>query len=152
MTSGHVLLVGDDLCARANVLEHVGYLVACCACEADALRKTLVHSVDAVLFQCMPEPPSPALLSTCSALTHAPIVLFADSNSAFNSSDFELVVPNLRNPREWSGLPANRNAGHEPSSLTNRNQKSDACIESCLKVHFVHQALSRNYRVPPPHA
>jgi hypothetical protein len=101
MTSGHVLLVGDDLCARANVLEHVGYLVACCACEADALRKTLVHSVDAVLFQCMPEPPSPALLSTCSALTHAPIVLFADSNSAFNSSDFDLVVPNLCNPREW---------------------------------------------------
>jgi hypothetical protein len=101
MTSGQVLFVGDDLCARANVLEHVGYSVVRCACDVDAVRNALVGWVDAVLFQCTPEPPSEAVLSMCRTITDAPILLFADQNSFFNPGDFDVVVRNLCNPRDW---------------------------------------------------
>ena len=101
MTSGHILFVGVNLCARANILEHVGYSVVRCDCDENALRKALAHSVDAVLFQCTPEPPSGAVLSACRSLTNAPILLFADHNSSFNPSDYDVIVPNLCNPREW---------------------------------------------------
>ena len=101
MVSGNVLFVGDDLCARADVLKHVGYKVARCACDADALGRALRHPVDAVLFQCRPEPPSEAVLSTCRALTNAPILLFEDHNSSFNPRLFDVVVPNLCSPRDW---------------------------------------------------
>ena len=102
MTCGHILFVGHDVCARVSVLEHVGYTVATCACEADAMRQALAAgSVDAVLFQCTPEPPSRMLLGTCRVLTNAPIVLFADRESPYLRSDFDAVVPNLCEPREW---------------------------------------------------
>jgi hypothetical protein len=105
MTSGHILFVGDDICARVDVLKHVGYTVMTCACEVEALRKALVekdaNQVDAVLFQCVPEAPSRDLVSACRAMTHAPVVLFADRDSSFRPGDFDAVVPNLCDPREW---------------------------------------------------
>ncbi len=80
----------------------MGYGVEACVCEADALRQALAAgAVDAVLFQCTPEPPSRMLLGTCRALTSAPIVLFADRESPFRGGDFDAVVPNLCEPREW---------------------------------------------------
>lgn len=102
MTSGHILFVGQDVCARVRVLEHMGYSVATCPCEADALRQALAAGdVDAVLFQCTPEPPSGMLLGTCRLLTSVPIVLFADRTSQFRLHDYDAVVPNLCDPQEW---------------------------------------------------
>jgi len=102
VTSGHILFVGEDMCARIEVLEHTGYRVANCACETDAIRDALVgNRFDAVIFQCMPEPPSVPLLSTCRTFSSAPFVLFADRNSPFHVRDYDAVVPNLCNPREW---------------------------------------------------
>lgn len=101
MVCGNILFVGDDPCARVDVLEHVGYKVARCACDAEALGEALGHPVDAVLFQCTPEPPPASVLSTCRALTKAPVLLFADHNACFNPRDFDVIVPNLCNPRDW---------------------------------------------------
>lgn len=117
VTYGHILFVGEDICARLEVLEHTGYRVARCPCETDAIRDALAgNRFDAVIFQCTPEPPSPLLLSTCRTLSSAPFVLFADRNSPFHVRDFEAVVPNLCNPREWlSDLKAVIATYHHPS-------------------------------------
>lgn len=102
MTAGHILFVGEDICARVEVLEHSGYRVANCACEPDAVRDALGSDrFDAIVFQCTPEPPSRVLLSICRGLTRAPLLLFADRNSPFVARDFDAIVPNLCNPREW---------------------------------------------------
>ena len=102
MTAGHILFVGEDICARVEVLEHSGYRVSGCACEVNALRDALRQGVfSAVVFQCTPEPPSRLLLSTCRGLTRAPLLLFADRNSPFIARDYDAVIPNLCNPREW---------------------------------------------------
>lgn len=102
MNTGKILYVGDDICARVNVLEHVGYTVATCDCETASLREALTSSsFDAVLFQCIPEPPGQQLLDLCRALSGAPLVIFADYQLSFNLRDFDAVVPVLSNPRVW---------------------------------------------------
>lgn len=134
MNTGMILFVGDDLCARINVLEHVGYTVITSVCNADSLRDAFAaKQFDAVIFNCFPEPPSRMLLDLCHTLSRAPLVIFADHQSSFHVRDFEVVVPNLCGPREWlsqlaAAIAFNRNPdrakrprsepyapGHEPN-------------------------------------
>jgi hypothetical protein len=133
MASGNILFVGDDPCARADVLEHVGYKVARCACDTDALGQALRHPVDAVLFQCRPEPPSEAVLSTCRKLTNAPILLFADHNSFFNTRDFDVVVPNLCNPREWLSELGGMIASYRDRERSKSPQAASPVVETTRK-------------------
>lgn len=134
MISGHILFVGEDICARIEVLEHTGYRVSNCACDTEAVRGALAGKrFDAVVFQCTPEPPSQLLLETCRALSNVPFVLFADRNSPFVARDFDAVVPNLCNPREWlsdlegviamHGRPDHGKAPQSESLILNAEQK-----------------------------
>ncbi len=113
VTSGSVLFVGVDLCARTDVLASRGSKVLRCECGVEALREALMKSaVDAVLFQCTPEPPSGLLLATARVLTSAPLVLFADGISSYNLRDFDAVVPALCSPCEWLPQIAEAIAAH----------------------------------------
>jgi hypothetical protein len=114
-TSGTLVFVGVDVCARTNVLASAGYGLRCCECETNDLREALSRGpVDAVLFQCVPEPPSRVLLATARALTNAPVILFADESSNYNESEFDMVLSGLCSPNEWlppiaEALAAHRN-------------------------------------------
>jgi hypothetical protein len=99
---GTIVFVGTDVCARTNVLASAGYTLRECECEVNELREALLQGpADAVLFQCIPEPPSRLILTTARALTAAPLVLFADQSSAYDPEDFNVVLAGLCSPLEW---------------------------------------------------
>lgn len=116
LTSGTILFVGTDICARMNVLAAAGYHVLRCGSDPDSLRQALVHTpVEAVLFQCIPQPPSRPLLATARILTNAPVILFADPSSIYDTRDFDAVLMGLCSPHEWlpeiaEAIKSHRNA------------------------------------------
>ena len=96
-----ILFVGHDFCARTDVLASVGYRVIRCESDADAVQSALTeNAVDAVLFQCEPEPPSHPIIATARSLSRAPLILFA-GNSIYNPRDFDVLLESLCSPREW---------------------------------------------------
>ena len=134
MLNGRVLFVGMDVCSRARVLEAVGYTVHKCECDPDSLADALVHShFDAVIFQCLPKPPSLMVLHICRNLTDSPMILFADHESANNIRDFAFVVPNLCSPNHWlpelaaaivhSAIPADPSPHRQPLPRTHPDHR-----------------------------
>ena len=97
-----VIYFGPDDCHRLMVLRSAGYRVADCD-SLSQLRALLasVAEVDAVLISDRDGISPREAVAAVRARSPLPVILFRNSNMAYEDSGFDLVVPCLTPPEVW---------------------------------------------------
>jgi len=102
MAASLVLLIGEDICHRSEVLRSAGYAVEECASEITAAAWFRGgRSADIVCITEGTRGPAEAPLAIARHFSSAPMVLFRSANHNYLQRVWDLDVPLYRPPELW---------------------------------------------------
>src|SRR5215469_5795931 len=97
-----VIHFGPDDCHRLMVLRSAGYVVEICQSLVQLEnRLQLGAAPDAVILSDSDRTCPQEAMAVARSFTSNPVILFRDTNMAYEDSGFDLIVPCLTAPEVW---------------------------------------------------
>src|SRR5215469_6995503 len=98
--AARVIHFGMDYCYRLKVLRRAGYEIDACS-NLIEFRTALKSDTDAVMVNDSAGNVPLQAFSPARFHTAAPIILFPDSERAYQTDEIDLVVPSFTPPEDW---------------------------------------------------